>query len=243
MLKCRGYWRTLLGLRGAVWYYSAEVPRKVADRPHLLTLLIGLTSPLLAVVALVISLQSLRTSETSLKVGQRAYLAVQNGELWVSRVPGAPAEVNVYLQCEVHNLGNTPAFIKEVKMAYGDMSGWTEVPPAIQLPVFSGEVGPKAIRHLTAAKLYSLDPSALRQLTMQETEVAKFRQAIRAGDTNAQLKYVRALANVGISLTYVDVFSQPQTIVWCYQEDVISPYPASCLGLPNNPLKKARLLK
>ena len=122
MLKCRGYWRRLLGLRGAVWYYSTEAPRKTADRPHALSLLLGLISPLLAIVALFISLQSLKTSETSLKVGQRAYLAVQNGELWVSRVAGTPAEVGIYLRCEVHNLGNTPGSIKDQKMAYGDIS-------------------------------------------------------------------------------------------------------------------------
>ena len=69
-----------------------EGDRKSADRPHVLTLLVGLLSPVLGIAALFISLQSLSTSErgirvaeTNMKVGQRGYVRLTGGTVRVSR--------------------------------------------------------------------------------------------------------------------------------------------------------------
>ena len=51
-----------------------NAPAKVADRPHWITIALGLLSPLVAVVAVWIASQSLKTNQQSMKVGQRAYL-------------------------------------------------------------------------------------------------------------------------------------------------------------------------
>jgi hypothetical protein len=109
-----------------------DEPRKTAERPHNLTLVIGLVSPLLAVVALTISLMSLRTSErsvrvseTNMKVGQRGYVRITGGRmlffhplaLLLPRLgepatapsPPEPQElVGFRFSASVENLGNTP---------------------------------------------------------------------------------------------------------------------------------------
>jgi len=72
---------------------SQKLVQKIADRPHWITMILGLLSPLLAAVALVISLQSLRTSERSLEVGQRAYVSLQGGKMTFSHITfGAPPQ-------------------------------------------------------------------------------------------------------------------------------------------------------
>jgi hypothetical protein len=88
MLIRKSRWRTWFGLRGELWYYAVIASPKIADRPHWLTIVIGLVSPTIGVVALLISLLSLRTSEqavriseTNLKVGQRGYISLKNGRL------------------------------------------------------------------------------------------------------------------------------------------------------------------
>src|SRR5688500_16597831 len=74
-----------------------QVPEggKVADKPHLLTLLVGLLGPVTAILAITftfmgyrLSSESLRmsqaalaTSQQSLQVGQRAYLSIQKTEM------------------------------------------------------------------------------------------------------------------------------------------------------------------
>jgi hypothetical protein len=119
--------------------------KKVADRPHWITVVLGLVSPLLAGVALIISLESLHTSERTLEVGQRAYVALQDGKITFSRItlrspvpsstvtPGG-AEIQagqeqlatMLLSVKVVNSGNTPAeftsFIPNFKQL---PEGWT----------------------------------------------------------------------------------------------------------------------
>lgn len=89
--------------------------RKTADRPHWITILIGLGSPLLAGVALIISLESLKTNQQSIKVGQRAYLTVNKGKV-IIRKPDNEVPISDHTktliadyEIQVDNLGNTPA--------------------------------------------------------------------------------------------------------------------------------------
>lgn len=114
------YWlrlkrRKLAAFRGRK--KRAGVPRKVADRPHWLTVIIGLVSPALALVAIGISLNSLAVSERNMKVGQRAYLTIRNaraltgllfGDLPLAKPACQLGVVHLY---EVHNLGRTPGSV------------------------------------------------------------------------------------------------------------------------------------
>ena len=58
----------------------------LADRPHNFTLLLGLLSPFLALVALGFSYYSLDTSKRALNIGQRAYLSVTKSSMAVEYV-------------------------------------------------------------------------------------------------------------------------------------------------------------
>ncbi len=87
-------------------------PKKVADRPHWVTIVIGILSPLIAVVAVGIAMQSLRTSQQSMKVGQRAYLNYQVAVTNADEIVGKLREDKDFFlnyQIVVTNLGNTPA--------------------------------------------------------------------------------------------------------------------------------------
>src|SRR5689334_9552823 len=100
---------------GLAWISDLGQKESVAPRPHGLTLLIGLMAPLIAVVALVISLRSLNLGENSMKIGQRAYLNITKGEVTIkpSDVPphGNDVRIDVSYNFDINNLGNTPAQI------------------------------------------------------------------------------------------------------------------------------------
>jgi hypothetical protein len=103
-------------MTGGIWYYEPAVHKKSADRPHNLTLLLGMLSPLLAVVATSISLMSLRTSEQALEVGQRAYLSPEVADVVsstppayvVSRAPKGTKVIHFRIRLTIKNVGNTP---------------------------------------------------------------------------------------------------------------------------------------
>jgi hypothetical protein len=65
-----------------------EIP-KVADRPHPVSVCLGLLSPLIGVAALFAAFGSLYTSRTAMKVSQRAYLTYQ---LTVTNMGNTPAD-------------------------------------------------------------------------------------------------------------------------------------------------------
>src|ERR1039457_2121971 len=123
MLNRTGRWWN----RRRLWYHGTAPLRKVADRPHPITITLGLMSPILGLVALFMSIQSLRlseaalnTSQQSMKVGQRAYLSITDTVLTI--IPskdlwkGTPGKLVVQLSLTgiLHNLGNTPASIEKL---------------------------------------------------------------------------------------------------------------------------------
>jgi hypothetical protein len=119
MLKLIGRWRSWLGMKGELWYYTDTTRPKTADRPHNLTLIVGSVAPIIAVVAVVVSLASLRTNETAMKVGQRAYLSVTLDTVTeVSTFSsmgiqnGGEAGYDFFMSATVtiNNVGNTPAY-------------------------------------------------------------------------------------------------------------------------------------
>lgn len=91
-----GVWKQT---KSGVW-----VPKRLlaetAARPHWITVILGLLSPVIGIAALVIARQALITSQQTLKVGQRAYLNVVE-------VKYADGD----LQFHIKNSGNTPAEI------------------------------------------------------------------------------------------------------------------------------------
>jgi hypothetical protein len=94
---------------------------KTADRPHWITIVIGILSPSLAAVAVAVSMISLNENQHAFKVGQRAYVTVSPIEITemypqIDIPRGSeitkhfPITVSVSVKYEIKNLGNTPAF-------------------------------------------------------------------------------------------------------------------------------------
>jgi hypothetical protein len=131
-------------------------PEKVADRPHPITVLLGLVSPAIAVVALLVAFLSLWTSQRSMKVGQRAYLtyqvAVTNGN---EVVEALRADKDFFLAYEitVTNRGNTPADLIYPKINV--VPDPDRTPVMLTFPTLEAfDLGPKESRVLTGQALF-----------------------------------------------------------------------------------------
>jgi len=84
-------------------------PEKTADRPHRITIALGLLSPVLATIAVIISGITLINSQRALKISQRAYV---DARLSIDHQPDFPSIWN--LTIEFDNTGNTPATVFKV---------------------------------------------------------------------------------------------------------------------------------
>jgi len=130
--------------------------KKVADRPHWITILIGIFSPSIALVAVGIAVQSLRTSQQSMKVGQRAYLnyqvAVNNGSEIVEKLR-SDKDFFLNYQVTVTNLGNTPA--DSIYPKLNVVPDPDRTPVMVNFPaLLSFELGPKESRVLSGQALF-----------------------------------------------------------------------------------------
>lgn len=128
----------------------------VAHRPHPITVRLGLFSPAIAVVALLVAFLSLWTSQRAMKVGQRAYLqyqvSVTNGN---QVVEGLHADKDFFLnyQLVVTNMGNTPA--DSIYPKVNVVPDPDRTPVIITSPSLDGfELGPKESRTLTGQALF-----------------------------------------------------------------------------------------
>lgn len=101
----------MFGLNGEIWYYESS-PAKTADRPHGITIALGVMSPALAIVAIAVSFFSLRTSQQSLKIGQRAYLSyeIETFDFEPALNPAASTPLSLITVVKITNVGNTPAY-------------------------------------------------------------------------------------------------------------------------------------
>ena len=98
---------------------AATTPVKTADRPHNITITLGLLSPLLALISVGVSLYVFRDSQRSMRVAQRAYLGFhfESAEVapeTVGNMSGAQ-RFRVKAKVSVRDIGNTPAYIDLVK--------------------------------------------------------------------------------------------------------------------------------
>jgi hypothetical protein len=98
---------------------GAATSRKTADRPHKITIALGLLSPMLAMVSLGVSFYVFRDSQLSMRVAQRAYLGFSFVSGEVAPAPALqetdPATYSVRAVVSVRNIGNTPAYIEKIK--------------------------------------------------------------------------------------------------------------------------------
>lgn len=88
--------------------WSVVSAKATSPRPHLITILLGFISPMLALVAIYVSFQSLKTSERAMKVAQRAYLST------ALAITGTVSPHLQGLKLTLVNDGSTPAFLDQI---------------------------------------------------------------------------------------------------------------------------------
>ena len=97
----------------------AKATAKTADRPHPITIALGLLSPVLALVSLGVSFYVFHDSRRSMQVAQRAYLAFHFKAAEAQPVPATsandPRKFMVSANVSVRDIGNTPAYVDEVR--------------------------------------------------------------------------------------------------------------------------------
>jgi hypothetical protein len=97
-----------------------ELPkRKTADRPHNLTIMLGLLSPMLALLALYMSIQSIKVSRQSLEVGQRSMEIGQRAYIHAELTINSPKQSKdaFVFTFTFRNQGNTPGSINKVEVS------------------------------------------------------------------------------------------------------------------------------
>ena len=213
---------------------ATTAPVKTADRPHWITIIIGVLSPTLAVVALAISLRSLNISEQSMKIGQRAYVAISNGELRVTRLgmPGPP-EISAEIKVVVKNLGNTPAHFSDVKIEYVFPKGWN-LPSPERRPNHSvpDDITQKGEAAWTYIDDFEITDDAWQKFQTEAESIRKtYEAASRAPKGKPvllQWEVTREELRIKGDLTYLDVFNEKHHVTWCWVEDPTSRYPKNC---------------
>jgi hypothetical protein len=183
---------------------------RTADRPHWITICLGLLSPTLALIALWFSWQSLKTSNRTLEIGQQAYVSLQDGSLSFSKeVEGPPPQptsrqtpdqshafVAMLGAVTLVNTGNTPAQFVSFRPVYKQLpQGWS-------------------IRNTGWAPANTAPPF----LSAKSQVLWRFRQTFWL-TPEAWSEFfggpIRTLTLAG-ELEYKDVFDSPHHINWCW---------------------------
>ena len=156
---------------------------------------------------MVISLQSLWTSERSLKIGNRAYVALLNGRLQFSDYghvfqkgdnTGGRLIVRMDLSAAIHNAGNSPASPGPFRRKYRLPEGWSEAPDWLKKDLGSASifiVGPRSTVNWHYTDFFELTPEvyhAFRDLPGQ------------------RFIYMDAYFD------YDDVFGETSNVRWCW---------------------------
>lgn len=116
---------------------------RVADRPHAITIALGILGPLSALIALVVTAsiaysswrtatQSLEVAQSNMKVGQRAYLFIENSHSRLLLVKARRDDVGDSLvgaieqSFTMRNSGRTPATLHNLTLRFRLPLGWWE---------------------------------------------------------------------------------------------------------------------
>jgi hypothetical protein len=222
-----------------------EAQPKSADRPHWITTITSASSTFVGLAALIISVNSFRVSQESLKnsrrsaeiseqsmrVGQRAYVVIENGELEARMDPsetpnGDRTKGIVEFRCQMHNLGNTPARAQMMRILYQLPDGWTVTSPGLfvlgdnkYLDDLGGGIslGPKAVSTIENG------------IHVKLTKDALWRYENRKGSNDLRIEG---------KLYFMTVFNEQNQIRWCWSHDsedsIFSSVPHNCRNIYND---------
>jgi hypothetical protein len=118
--------------RRGLWVVDDGKP--TVDRPHGITIAVGVLPLVLSACAIYVSVQSLRTSERTSKIANRAYVGLVSGKLQFSNYgivggdgPGGLI-VRMDLSARIQNAGNSPAREGRFMAKYKLPPGWGDAP-------------------------------------------------------------------------------------------------------------------
>jgi len=179
--------------------------------------MLGLVAPLLAVVALSISLQSLQTSQQAMKVGQRAYLSLTDGtfEVLGLNASGVNDGASVRYSFTIHNLGNTPATILSVAAHCKKIS---------EAPSDSAFFRSTQRHYMFLDYITPAEP--LHELGSKSSTAVSKSFALEKLLLPMPLEKWQGLYLRG-QVDYLDVFSEPHTVKWCWAQEE-GKYPSDC---------------
>src|ERR1043165_5306925 len=102
-------WRALI----QATRHTPREKSKVADRPHVVTIALGVGSAFISLLSIILAYQALTMNTKGLKVGQRAYVIALPGEYGDMSTPHLVPQGHVLGmitgRLRLKNLGNTPA--------------------------------------------------------------------------------------------------------------------------------------
>jgi hypothetical protein len=119
---------------------------KTADRPHRLTILLGLLSPVLALLSLGVSFYVFHDSQRSMKVAQRAYPSFHFESATVTPIKNDPNGFTVEASASLKNIGNTPLYVDSIKEALYTIEAdniWDHIDETSQISPNYDALGPK----------------------------------------------------------------------------------------------------
>jgi hypothetical protein len=164
--------------------------------------------------------RALLLSEQSMKIGQRAYVVLRNGEFRLSPVRGGgngEGSTEYRFTVQVHNLGRTPASLVDMKLEYHGgkalyrSNSGTRNPPEqrfTKLIPLSGQIGPGDYVLHSEREFFSVH--------RQYAEYAAIYDQIPRNQLVDAEILAFGLAMRG-SLRYKDVFGEGHTTDWCWE--------------------------
>lgn len=162
-------------------------------------------SSVLSACAIYVSVQSLRTSERTLKIANRAYVGLVSGKLQFSSFGiverdrlGGYLIVRMDLSATIQNAGNSPAREGRFMPKYQRPPGWSEAPAWLKRNLAResvGTIGPKSTVNWNYTDLFALTSDAY----------SAFRN-----DSGERVVTVEA------EVDFKDVFDETSTVKWCW---------------------------
>lgn len=198
-------------LRRAFYGSGHELRKVIAERPHpvsiALLLLSSVLSLLVGTVAVVISLASLFVTQHNMQIGQRAYLTVTDTRFssnakdpkdsGVQNVKPSDHVLQLLYSFTVHNVGNTPGHIEDVKTPLKCPAGWACYTIYDNHPSL---IGPRSDVRVEGGADAILTDAAWQEYTAP----AKSRMGVEGAS----------------HLSYHDEFTNEDSVDWCWREDV-----------------------
>lgn len=170
-------------------------------------------------VALALSWSSLKTNQTSVIVGQRAYVAVENAQVYVKPLVSIATSAGTanlrIITCSMvlKNAGNTPAKFLNLQAKITTPEDWRVVNADSdrQRP---GPIGPRSDRPWTFSEAVSLTTRAATE-SVDEAEKVRAWHEYKTSHMPLEAKFQpRPQVYIDFTLTYEDVFGGKETLTW-----------------------------